>query len=65
MFQRLLRYSNAGILDFQVKILMVCIQCHMNPALFLVILDRIFDQVGKCKCDLYLIHLRTDRAEAL
>ena len=57
MIQGILWNSDTGITDFHGKELMICIQNHLYPSLFSVILDGIFHKIGDDQCQLHLIHL--------
>ena len=46
MVHTVLRDTNAGVCHFNIKILMVCIQCYTDPAGVYIILDGIFHQIG-------------------
>ena len=40
---------------------MVCIQRNTNPAIIVIILNRIFNQIAKCHSQFYFIHLCCNR----
>ena len=61
----LFRNSDSGIRNFQIEILVIRIQLNMNPAVLPVILDCIFNQIGKRKRKFHFIHLCRNRAKAL
>ena len=59
-----LRNTDTGIGDLHGKKLMIRIQQHLDPAMLLVVLNRIFHQIGKYLGDLHLINFRGDRTYA-
>ena len=60
----LLRNTDARVLNLDIEIRIVHVQRYMDPALLLVVLDSIFNQIGYRKCQLRPVNLRDDRLVA-
>ena len=61
MIYTLRRNADAGICHLHRKVLMVCIQLDPHPAVLLVVLDRIFHQIGD---DLRYLHEKERRSRS-
>ena len=64
-FNGIFRYSQAGICNRHIEILMIRIQCYADPSLIYIVFDAIFDQVTDGKGKFHLIHICGYRSERI